>query len=122
MKVICPYCGEAARLVDSSEISDGPSFGKVWACLPCDAWVGTHPNSKRFAPVGRLADASLRHWKGEAYAAFNPLWKGATRTMTRKEAYESLRVKMGIASKCAAIGLMDAKDCKRVVALFTITK
>jgi hypothetical protein len=77
----CPYCGDKAKLFKSSErFYGGRDFGPVWACVPCEAWVGCHKNSKRnFAPKGRLANAALRKAKMEAHKSFDRLWREKVR-------------------------------------------
>jgi len=75
MKVICPYCGKNAVLTDSAVVYHGRSYGMIWLCRPCWAYVGTHKNSRKHAPLGRIANAELRDWKKKVHAAFDPLWK-----------------------------------------------
>jgi hypothetical protein len=112
--VVCPYCGKPASLVvgrviypHRSDLADKP----VWACLPCGAWVGCHPGTKR--PLGRLADADLRKAKMAAHAAFDPLWRSGE--MRRKAAYAWLAKQLGITGKEAHIGMFDLATCRRVV-------
>lgn len=72
-RVICPYCHQPARYTDSAPLYRGNSYGMVWLCDPCGAWVGCHGNTDE--PLGRLANKELREWKQKAHAAFDPLWK-----------------------------------------------
>ena len=116
----CPYCGNDAELTTGYkayphrlDLADL----KVWACFPCDAWVGTHKNSPTHAPLGRLANAELRRAKMAAHAAFDPWWKSGR--MTRREAYKKLAELMGIDPKDAHIGMFDVEQCKTVVLLST---
>lgn len=76
--VVCPYCHAEAVLVDSAEVYSR-SYGNIWLCRPCHAWVGVHTNDGLNRPLGRLADTELREWKQRAHAAFDPLWKGKMR-------------------------------------------
>ena len=110
--VECPYCGEPAKLVDSAIIY-GRSYGMIWDCRPCDAYVGTHNGSKDHAPLGRLADRELREWKKRAHAVFDPLWKSGQ--MSRPEAYKCLQEVMGMTADEAHIGKFDVADCMRLV-------
>jgi len=109
MKVICPYCNKDAVLVDSSVVY-GKSYGNIWLCAPCKAYVGCHKRTNK--PLGRLADAELRTWKKMAHQHFDPLWKQGF--MTRGEAYQWLAKKMGIPRKKCHIGMFDIDQCKQV--------
>ena len=71
--VICDYCGTPADFVDSSVVYHGHSFGMIYLCPRCGAYVGVHKGSDK--PLGRLANSELRNWKKAAHAAFDPLWK-----------------------------------------------
>ncbi len=110
--VQCPYCGQPANLVDSVTIY-GRSYGMIWDCRPCDAYVGTHKNSKDHAPLGRLADKELREWKKRAHAAFDPIWKSGQ--MSRPNAYNRLQEIMGLTADDAHIGMFDVAECKKLI-------
>ena len=115
MTVTCPYCNTPAQLVDGMAIyPHRPDLAhlKFWLCAPCDAWTGTHANSRDHKPKGRLANAELRRARISAHAAFDPLWK--TGPMSRGEAYRWLKDKLGLESQ-PHIGFMDADGCRRVV-------
>lgn len=114
----CPYCGNDAELTTGYKVYPHRldlADLKVWACFPCDAWVGTHKNSPTHAPLGRLANAELRKAKMAAHAAFDPWWKSGR--MTRREAYKKLADLMGMDPKDAHIGMFDVEQCKTVVML-----
>lgn len=115
IKVTCPYCQEAAKLVPSAEIygSFARDYGKFWLCKPCDAYVGVHKNSPRHVPLGRLANAELREWKIKAHAAFDPLWQ--TGLTTRKKAYKLMSEVLELSEEEAHIGKLDVDQCKRLV-------
>jgi hypothetical protein len=116
----CPYCGNDAELKTGYHVyPHRPDLAhlKIWACDPCDAWVGTHKNSPTHAPLGRLANAELRRAKMAAHAAFDPLWKSGQ--MTRKEAYKRLSEKMGLTKEQTHIGMFDVEQCRAVVLLCT---
>lgn len=110
--VICPYCGEKAKLMDSAAVYRGRSYGMIWACLPCDAYVGCHKNSPTNAPLGRLADKELRLAKQEAHAVFDPLWKVGR--LNRKEAYGWLAQQLNINRALCHIGMFDVDRCREV--------
>ena len=71
-KVYCDYCGRETEYVDSKVIY-GKSYGKIYLCRNCMAYVGVHKGTDK--PLGRLANAELRNWKKAAHAVFDPLWK-----------------------------------------------
>ena len=91
--VICDYCGTPADFVDSSVVYHGHSFGMIYLCPRCGAYVGVHKGSDK--PLGRLANSELRNWKKAAHAAFDPLWKYGPYRGRRNEAYRWLSEKMG---------------------------
>lgn len=114
----CPYCGNNSSLMTGREVyphRHDLAHLKIWACMPCDAWVGTHKGTDK--PLGRLANAELRRAKMAAHAAFDPLWKGGQ--MSRKKAYALLSEKMGLAPKDTHIGMFDVEQCHTVVLLCT---
>lgn len=117
LKVVCPYCGVPADLVTGTDLyphrPDLESL-KFWRCTPCDAHVGCHKNSKKHAPLGRLANAELRLEKMRAHAAFDPLWKLGS--MARKEAYKWLAEQLGVPFSKCHVGMFDVHQCREVVA------
>lgn len=108
--VHCPYCGKQANFVDS-EVIYGRSYGMVYLCNGCDAYVGVHKGTDK--PLGRLADKELRRWKMAAHEAFDPLWKSGK--MKRNQAYEWLAEQMGLSRQETHIGMFDISQCKQVV-------
>ena len=112
----CPYCQGTAELVDSHTIyGHGRYPGKFWACLPCRAWVGTHRNSPKHAPLGRLANGELRDAKQMAHSAFDHLWQH--HKIPRAEAYAWLAEAMGMPRGKCHIGWMDVEQCRKVAQL-----
>jgi hypothetical protein len=111
-KVICPYCGRAAEFVDSREIY-GRSYGMVYLCRPCDAYVGVHKGTSK--PLGRPANRELRKQRNIAHAAFDILWKSGK--FRRNDAYAWLSRQLGIPIKKTHIGMFDGETCKRTVEL-----
>lgn len=110
-KVYCDYCGKRAEYVNSSVIYHGHSYGMIYLCRACDAYVGVHRGTD--IPKGRLANATLRKWKCAAHAAFDPIWQ--SKQMHRQEAYGWLSEQMGIPKKLTHIGMFDVANCKRVI-------
>lgn len=129
MDVTCPYCNRPAVYVDSAVVYRGVSFGMIYLCSPCLAWVGVHKGTDE--PLGRLANAELRLWKKQAHAAFDPLWqrKLALRRKQRGEEYKAvwarnsgykwLAAQLGLTREECHIGLFDIDMCKRVVDVCT---
>jgi hypothetical protein len=88
---ICPYCGKPTEFVDSACIY-GRSYGMIYLCRPCHAFVGVHKGTD---------------------IALDLLWK--TGQMTRHEAYRWLAEGLEKAVKDAHIGMFDENECKTVV-------
>ena len=123
LDIICPYCGKEAKLVGGDIVyphrSDLKSK-KFWHCEDCSAYVGTHGNSKKAQPLGRLANKELREWKQKAHSVFDPLWKrkiekdGCSKTKARKAGYKWLAEQLGVEVKDCHIGMFDVEGCKKV--------
>lgn len=111
-KVICPYCGERAEFVDS-KIVYGKSYGKIYLCRKCLAYVGVHKGTDK--PLGRLANAELRYWKKAAHAAFDPIWKYGRFRGYRNAAYGWLAGRMGLPVEETHIGMFDVAQCKKAI-------
>lgn len=112
-EVDCPYCVRKARLVNGNVIyPHRPDLATkfFWQCAPCDAYVGTHVNSTRHYPLGRLANAELRGLKQRVHAIFDPVWKKGG--ISRKEAYKRLAEKMGIPMEECHVGKFDERRCR----------
>ena len=108
----CPYCGNDPDYVDSSIIY-GISYGMIYLCSDCDAYVGVHHKTSRKA-LGRLANKELREAKKEAHFYFDQLWRANGK---RKQAYKWLSEQLGIPKKFTHIGMFDLDTCKKVIEL-----
>jgi hypothetical protein len=124
--VTCNYCGNPAELVPSSEIyQSGADYGPLWLCRRCDAYVGTHKNSKDHKPMGRLANAELRGMRKAAHKAFDPLWRRKmerdrmTKNAARSAAYHWLAGQMEIKNYACHIGNFDLDQCRQAIDLCT---
>ena len=115
-KVLCPYCHKSAELVDSKEIYK-KSYGMLWICRPCEAYVGTHKNSKRFAPLGTLANRELREWRKRAHLVFDPIWKESKKQNMRTRTYAWLATKLRLPVNKCHIGMFNLDQCQRTVAV-----
>lgn len=115
---ICPYCNQKTEYVDSEIIYRIRSYGMVYYCKPCDAWVGVHKGTDK--ALGRLANSDLREAKKEAHFYFDQLWKakiemGFTKGSARGKAYKWLSKQLGITGEETHVGWMDVELCKKVV-------
>ncbi|MDO4549515.1 MAG: zinc-finger-containing protein [Clostridia bacterium] len=110
MIVWCDYCGKRAEFVDSS-IVYGRSYGMIYCCRECGAWVGVHKGTDK--PLGRLANLELRELKKAAHNAFDPIWKHGQ--MTRRQAYACLSEQIGLVPADTHIGMFDVDRCKQTI-------
>lgn len=111
----CPYCGKAAELVTGEVIyphREDLAHLKFWACLPCDAYVGTHKNSEEAKPLGTLANKATRTARMRAHAAFDPIWKNGH--MSRSNAYEIMAMALGYELSDCHISMMDEDEANNV--------
>lgn len=121
--LVCPYCGNKTVYIDSSIVYNGISYGMIYACRPCDAYVGVHKGTNK--ALGRLANYELRQAKKEAHYYFdqiaktsliNKIWKEYIPNLgNRNKAYLWLSKKMNIPKEHCHIGMFDVAECKKVV-------
>ncbi|MEO6302525.1 MAG: zinc-finger-containing protein [Bacteroidia bacterium] len=108
---ICPYCKSKTVFVDSS-IVYGKSYGMIYFCQPCRAWVGVHSGTNK--AKGRLANAELREYKKEAHLYFDKIWQ-ELKLMKRAQAYKWLSKLLNLPGKYTHIGMFSEKTCKDVI-------
>jgi hypothetical protein len=114
----CPYCQGEVMFLTSKQFY-GVDYGtNVYSCKPCDAYVGTHGNTKQ--PLGTLANKELRKYRSLAHKAFDPLWK--TKGMTRTAAYRWMSEQMSIPPQEAHIGMFNINQCKQIIELLSVVK
>lgn len=118
ISVNCQYCKEPAILVDSAEVYNGRSYGPIWICRPCGAYVGVHRKTNH--PKGSLAKAPLRAARKRAHAAFDPLWR--SKEMTRSAAYKWLASQLGIRKERCHIAYFDEVECDQVVEIMRLRR
>lgn len=106
----CPYCDGLTAYVDSKKIY-GKSYGMVYMCHPCQAWVGVHKGTD--IALGRLANHELREAKKEAHKYFNMIYE--LKIMSRHEAYTWLCGMLQIPREETHIGMFDEKLCQETV-------
>lgn len=119
-EVLCPYCGDNAELMDSS-IVYRRSYGLIWICQPCSAWVGVHKDSKSNRPKGSLAKGRLRKLRMKGHKLFDPIWKlqvkeGVPKKAARKNTYKELSARLGIAYDDCHFAMFDEELAERAVA------
>lgn len=107
---LCPYCLIDTVFIDSEEIY-GTSYGMIYFCPECRAYVGTHKNSKK--ALGRLANLELRNWKRRVHKIFDQIWKNGF--MSRGAAYLWLSEKMKRSPDFTHIGMFNINQCKQVI-------
>ena len=121
---VCPYCDGNTEYVDSATVYD-KTYGMIYLCRPCKAWVGVHEGTDQ--ALGRLANAELRQLKMLAHRWFDPIAVEGlindfypvyiTGMSTRAKAYHWLAAEMGIKPEYCHIGMFDEDECKQVIAI-----
>lgn len=118
----CPYCNEPSTYIDSSEVY-GRSYGMIYICKPCDAYVGVHKGTD--IALGRLANKELREARKEAHFYFdqiaktsliNKIWKEYIPNISnRNKGYLWLSKQLGIAKEQCHIGMFDLEKCQETI-------
>lgn len=118
---ICPYCGKPSEYLPDSRVYARSYGGYVYACLPCDAFVGCHKQGDHRKSKGTLADQGLRDLRKRAHALFDPMWKmyeksrNLKRHQARNIAYNWLAKEMGMTVDQCHIGMLRDDDVKRII-------
>lgn len=118
----CPYCGSKTEYIDSLFVY-GKSYGMIYICKPCDAYVGVHKGTDK--ALGRLANKELREAKKQAHYYFdqiaktdliNTIWdKYIPDISNRSKAYLWLSKQLNISLELCHIGMMDVEQCNNVI-------
>ncbi len=108
----CPYCGKPTELIDSTEIYGGTSYGPIYICRDCGAYVGCYKGTT--TALGRLADEKLRLAKRRAHHYLDQLWKTPKQ---RLEIYEWLSDELHIPQARTHVGMSDEEQCNRIANL-----
>ena len=123
-KVPCPYCENVCEAVTGAQFYLArPDLAKIrlYVCVPCDARVGCHDGT--WTAKGSPAKGDLRRARMEAHAAFDPLAlakqrrDGCSKNEAPRAAYLWLSDRLGIVPTKCHIGMMDMRDCRRVIEL-----
>lgn len=119
---VCPYCESNTAYVDS-EVVYGKSYGMIYFCKDCVAYVGVHKGTD--VALGRLADKELREAKKQAHFWFDQIartelihsiWRvGSLKMYSRSKAYLWLSYQMNIHPDLCHIGYFDIDDCERCI-------
>ena len=119
----CQYCKRQTELLDS-KIIYGKSYGLIYLCKPCKAWVGVHQGTDK--PKGDVANVELRQLRIEAHKYFDFLWKEKLRReritnpkykkyKARGKAYKWLAKQLKIETKDCHIGMFDVEKCEKTI-------
>jgi hypothetical protein len=107
---VCWYCGNPTTYVDSAT-AYGVSYGMIYQCKPCDAYVGVHKGTD--TALGSVANKMLRMQRNAAHRAFDPLWKD--KHLSRNEAYAELSQHMGTPPEYTHIAMFNTGQCQQVI-------
>lgn len=86
-------------------------FGKYFSCsrFPhCRETHGAHPDGR---PLGVPATKETRSWRVRAHEAFDRLWKGSDKRMTRSAAYDHMQKLLNMTAEEAHIGNFEIEQC-----------
>ncbi len=109
MEVTCAECGASMVLRHSHH-------GWFYGCKNyplCKATHGAHQKTKE--PFGIPGDAATRASRQDAHAAFDTLWKGTHRQMSRRGAYQWMMLRMNLPVEEAHIGRFTQKQCAELM-------
>jgi len=110
----CNICGvQKSIILTDSAIIYGSSYGLIYYCTNCRAYVGVHkvkdnPHGEKDAPLGTLADSELRRLRKQAHALFDPLWSKST--LSRRGAYKVLQRATGVSEERAHIAMLNKNE------------
>jgi len=111
----CPYCKKPAEWVSNEAVYGGRRYGKsymIWLCVPCDARVGCHQNTKR--PLGTMANKELREVRIAAHANIDSLWRSGD--YRRSDVYRAMNKHFG---KEIHVGESDIELAQQIADLDT---
>lgn len=93
---LCPVCQRPASTTETK-------YGPRHECHGLRSW--------NYAP---LVSPETHRARAFAHAAFDPLWKGPTRTMSRGKAYFLLAQELSMQPRDCHIAMMNEDDARRV--------
>jgi len=102
--LICKYCGNPTELADSSEIYNGVSYGRIYICRRCQAYVCCHRGTD--IAMGSVANAELRKLRHLAHEWFDAIWQNKLKK-SRYNAYSWLSLRLNMNKNYTHMGLFD---------------
>lgn len=115
----CAYCGHLTDYVDSIEVYQ-QSYGMIYICRNCTAWVNCHTGSDQ--SFGFVAKRDLRDIRHEAHKVFDPLWQkkielGFKKKFAQSVARKWLAKELEIDVVECHIGMFTSEQCRKVIEL-----
>lgn len=118
--VICPYCRKPTIYTDS-KIVYGVSYGMIYLCFDCDAYVGVHKGTSK--ALGRLANRELRALKQEAHRLFDVHWLNAkNKRKKRTEMYKWMSEILDTPLEYTHIGFFKKDTLEKLINLLENNK
>lgn len=111
-EVYCPYCKRKTILTDSSEVYGGKSYGLIYICTKCKAYVGVHKGTTK--PLGTPASKKLRTLRIQVHTYLDELWShspNSKKSKNRKNTYKWLSEKMNIPKEKTHVGMFTESQC-----------
>lgn len=115
--VYCPYCNKKTKLVDSSVIY-GKSYGLVYLCTKCKAYVGVHKGTTK--PLGTPASKNLRALRRQVHSYLDELWlhsPKSKKSKERKNTYAWLSKQLNIPIEKTHVGMFNESQCIEAIEL-----
>ena len=113
-KMRCPYCSQSPQLVSGDKIYPrlpGLHHKYFYLCEDCDAYVGCYPDTQH--PLGLVANRELRQCRHKAHEEFDRIWENGF--LTRRDAYEWLRIRLGLPSHKCHIGQFNLAEAQTTI-------
>lgn len=104
--VPCPYCEQATVFTDSSEVYR-KSYGMIYLCRDCDAFVGVHGSTVN--PLGTPAKRKLRELRKCCHGTLDYYWR--TKQVTRSALYSWMMTVMQLPKERAHIAMLSETEC-----------
>jgi hypothetical protein len=118
----CHICkSKKSVILTDSSIVYGSSYGLIYYCTNCKAYVGVHeeknnPHGEENAPKGYLADRQMRQLRKLAHQYFDPLWQDTK--LSRRGAYKVLQRATGVPEERAHIAMLTKKELNKLIQYF----
>lgn len=106
-------CGQFTRPAFGSEVYPHLRHlhhKKVFLCVPCWAYVGTHPDGR---PLGTPANRELRRARQLLHVRqVDPLWLNQPEKNARTMVYAFLAERLGLTADECHVGCFDLERCR----------